>query len=337
MLGRPCAGISDKIKCIGIAAVPFLLAAGALFLANPSLEADPGLSSMEFLQLPVGAVGTGMAEAYGGESSLEATEVNPSVLANYKGTGLQATHEMWLSDITNDTVLGAFELGNEGGVGIYLGYTNLGYQQSAQPSVIPGAYYTLGDYFNNYAYLMQVSYGRKLGDFLSLGAGVKIAQEVLYSVSSMAVAFDVGASWVEKDLWTFALSVKNIGAAPTPYLYDTSPLPLLIRLGMSKTFKFSTGWTQNNSFKLAIDGKFFSSDDKVFCFGGEYQTEWVKDNSVALRIGYSRKTIDQSISNFNFGAGWTGVYKDFALSLDYALTPFMDFGNTHLLTLGVHY
>ena len=177
-----------------------------LFLVAPAvLLAGTGVS---FLKIPVGPRVVGMGEAavaYIDDAS--ALHYNPAGLANVPTYSALLAHNQGFLDMNQEYLAGVYGSEGLGKFGLALDYWGSGSIQGVniRGESIPGYVFSAVDWSLN------LGYARSFSDF-SVGLGLKLIREQNESLSTSAVAVDVGAMYKTplKGL-NAGVSVANIG------------------------------------------------------------------------------------------------------------------------------
>ena len=268
-----------------------ILAAGLLLVAGGVVAGTPGESGFLSLRFPVGARETAMGGA-GVASSDGAAAVfwNPARLAfEDDGTDLLLQHQRSYGLFDRETAALAHRtpLGSLGV--IFSGFYADDIDRTTEESIGE----TVGT-FAPQQISLGVTYGRRVGERLAVGMGVKVLHEEIDIHAGTGFAFDVFLAHkaLIEGLW-FGASYTNIGSDFTvdsvPY-----PLPSVLRLGMS--------WDPQIE---ALDGKLTLVGDVIFPNDGTEKAhvgaEYRLVPALALRIG---SKVNYESQGLTFGAGF---------------------------------
>lgn len=163
-------------------------------------------------------------------------------------------------------------------------------------------------------------------EHLSVGANLKLHMAVVDSNMQLAAGVDVGA--IYKDILpglAMGLAVQNIAYEIKPFIEERSAIPLAIGGGVS--------YAGVKNLLLVLDVS-KPLDAPLIIRGG---AEFMPVKYLALRGGYSTqgsawKTGDETdiLAGFSFGIG---VHDVAGVSVDYAITPGIDIGLFHRISL----
>ena len=280
------------------------------FLLVPAaLSANTGAA---FLKIPVGprVCATGEAAvAYIDDAS--ALFYNPAGLANVPSFDLLLAHNQWLLDMNHEYVAGVYGTEALGKFGLAFDYWGSGAIQgiNIRGETIPGYTVSAADWSLN------IGYGRSISDF-SFGLGAKFVHQQHESLSTSAVAFDVGAMYKTplKGLQT-GLSVANIG---TKAKLDSEAyaLPMQARLG----------WRYDYSIVGVTQDFILSETEKPGIAAG---VECRPVEVLAVRVGYRTGSDYDGLSGLRAGLGisWHGI------GVDYAFAPYGKLGSSHRISI----
>lgn len=240
-----------------------------LFLASlQSANAQVGLSSVPFLRIEPDARTAGMGGA--GATLLDGGfggYYNPAALGWQRGASAGFSHSYWLPGITGEYrynyFAGTYELDDKSSLAASLTYFNLGEQMATD------AFNAQLGAFSSYQLSGALTYGRKVGDQLSLGAGAKFIYSSLASGQSVdgagidpasSLALDLGALWRSNPLsignnegeFRVGTSLSNFGPGLS-YMdgQDRIGLPQVFRLGAALQTDF--GVTGDHRLTLSAD------------------------------------------------------------------------------------
>ena len=295
-----------------------------LLLVPALLSASTGAA---FLKIPVGPRVCGMGEAavaYIDDAS--ALFYNPAGIANVPSFDLVLAHNQWLLDMNHEYVAGVFGSEGLGKFGLALDYWGSGAIQgiNIRGETIPGYTISAADWSLN------LGYARSFSD-LSFGLGLKLIHQQQESLSTSAVAFDVGAMYKTplKGLKA-GLSVANIG---TKAKLDSEAyaLPMQARLGWRYDYSI-IGVTQD--FILSWDGLGTRSDSSAGSvmsppLGIAAGVECRPVEVLAIRLGYRTGSDVDGFSGLRAGLGmnWHGI------GVDYAFAPYGKLGASHRISI----
>ncbi|MCD6471559.1 PorV/PorQ family protein [Candidatus Aerophobetes bacterium] len=273
-----------------------------------------GTTGASCLKLGVGARASAMGDAFSAIAD-DATSIywNPAGLTQIEGTQLGATHTQWLEEI-NYEHLAYVSSHRDSAFGLSINWLNTGKIEETTLSYPGGT----GNSFEAKSSVVTLAYARKMGESLSLGAGLKYIGEKFEKESATSYGLDLGGFY-KKQKFSFALGVQNIGNKEK-FTEEEDPLPLNYRLGMA--------YLLNERIKLALDVNKPLDNEVNFHTGIECHLT----DTLALRAGYKSGPED-------IGSGITGGlgFKFKNISIDYAYVPYEDLGDTHRISLSVKF
>ena len=272
---------------------PWLLTAiiALLLTTGSAVAGTPGESGFLSLRFPVGARETGMGGA-GVASSDGAAAVywNAARLAfEDDGTELLLQHQRSYGLFDKETAVLAHRT-PLGALGvIFSGF----YSDDIDRTTLENVGEPVGT-FAPHQISLGVTYGRKVGERLALGAGVKLLHEEIDVEAGTGFAFDLFISHkaLVEGLWLGA-SYTNFGSDftvdSTPY-----PLPSVLRLGMA--------WDPQME---ALDGKLTLAGDVIFPNDGTEKAhvgaEYRVVPALSLRVG---SKVNYESQGLTYGAGF---------------------------------
>lgn len=169
-------------------------------------------------------------------------------------------------------------------------------------------------YFNCYAFVIGMGYGRKLKEGLQVGGIIKLLHERIFYYTTKTLLVDVGLTYMGvKDLW-FGIALVNWGKYPKFRNVEIKP-PRGVRVGVSYS-KFNTLVSvQINKYRDEILQPNIGIE---YCFSNEF----------TIRGGYSFW-----VPTYSFSCGFSiKVFKQW--KLDYAFRNYtMGLGGGHFFTI----
>lgn len=306
-------------------------------LSVPVYAGEPGTTGANFLKIGVGARPIGMGGAFTAVSDdIYGIYWNPAGLIGLRYPEMTFMYNSHFEDITQQ--FGAYALpirkGRRNAKGYsdrrtervfgwafnYLGIKDIdGYDAGGRAIVDVKAYDFAGI----------LSYAERLNERLSLGGNLKFIRQKLWEEESKSYALDLGAfyrinignSKLKRDKLNLGLCIQNLGTE-VKFIEEEGPLPLSIKLGVSYLRRIC-----GESLTIALDGTMPNDNDFYICLGTEY---WIRD-LVGLRVGY--RTNEDLGSGLRMGIG----LKASIISIDYALVPYGELGNTHRINLNINF
>lgn len=313
-----------------------------------------GSTSMQFLKVMPSARATGMGEAYTVYATgAEAVFWNPAGLAELNNMELTTTYIDWIFDAQQGALAYAVNLHNFGAIGVQLQYVDFGeFEETTnerpyiKDTENPGL---TGRTFRPFSYLLGLSYARYLTDKFSLGISLKFAHESLFDGNSVVAQIRQGVNetvdtWANGVFFDFGIryytgfrsvyiasAVQNFGA-DVKYAKESSPVPLLFRLGIGANLIGPEGiWIPgNDENRLSMESDIIHPNDydQQVHVGLEYEYASI----FAIRGGYK---FNYDFDGLTFGAGFKYDTDEFNISLDYSYGAMGTWlGNVQRLTIG---
>lgn len=226
---------------------------------------------------------------------------NPAGLSLLKGTPVSISYINHLLDINLASIAFSTDLENIGRIGAAIQYVNYGTFDEANTSG-----QKIGTFGANEAALT-LGYSNNLDMDFYYGANLKFIYSNIASVSSSALAFDVGLHYAFPEYNIDAgFAILNVGTQLQSYFTTKEDLPLDVVFGISKSL-------EHLPLKLSLDfhdlnqkRDNFISTFKAFSVGAEFTLS----KALKLRFGYdNQKRQDLSIGStpgiagFNIGVG----------------------------------
>ncbi len=304
-------------------------------------------SGFQFLSVVSDARGAAMADAMTslqlGSSSLF---FNPAGMTELNGNvDFSGSTNKWIAGITHNT----FSLeanpadGRYGVLGISVQYVNYGdFYKTIVDAANPQGYDDLG-IFNLTAMAVGIGYAKQLTEQFSVGGQIKwvhqdLGTSIIPSTSgtdtSQTVsnkmspfAFDFGTQFKTgiKSL-VFGMSVRNF-SRQVQYVNDGFQAPLVFSLGISMNIlDLASELPFSQSLLISVDASHYTDHPEEVKVGLDYRLL----EMLSLRAGYSStNVVNDEGSGFSYGVGLS----KYGFSIDYAYTPFGDFGNVQRFTV----
>ncbi len=301
----------------------FIISLFFCFSVNNYLNASTHQTTASFLKIPIGARSCGMGEAYTAlAEGVDALYFNPAGLGWALDSEIQATHAIWLGDISYD-FLGYIQPTSIGTFGVGMQYVYMDKMYRISEGVEEGK-------FSVYDALGMLSYGVCLGEKFSLGVSAKALESKIDDQKAMSIASDIGVLFCtnkEGNSFSLGLVGQNLGSR-MKFIEEEEYLPVNVKLGMAGCFSFPE---QHTDLNLTVDINKPIDEDYNFCFGLEH---WGAD-ILALRFGYKYDLEDNKLREGDPLSGWRmGVgIKCRGFLLDYAFVPYGGMGFTHRISL----
>ena len=320
----------------------------SIFSASGSCQQKLAQSGLQFLSVVSDARGAAMADAMtslqAGSSSLF---FNPAGMTGLNGIiDVSGSTNKWIADITHNTF--GLELnpanGRYGVLGFSFQYVNYGdFYGTIIDANSPQGYDDLGIY-RLASYAAGVGYAKQLTEQFSVGGQIKwVHQDLGSSIIPLVtsndttkqtisntmspLAFDFGTQFKTgiKSL-VFGMSVRNF-SKQVQYVNDGFQAPLVFSLGISlNVLDLASELPFNQSMLVSVDASHYTDHPEEIKVGLDYRLLDV----LSLRAGYSStNAVNDEGRGFSYGLGLT----KFGFAVDYAYTPFGDFGNVQRFTV----
>lgn len=331
-----------------------LIAIAGMFSVSQAANSNAGSTAYSFLKIGVGAKSQAMAGAYVGlADDITSLHSNPAGLVapvydlrtpsdfyyegesdyeqiplkqiEFKQNRFIATYISYLVDFQSGFLGYARKLNDRSSLGISLQYLDYGSFDRLDESGVP-----LGT-FSSYDMALGVTFAKRINRELSLGITGKFILEKIDSLSSDAMALDIGALYRFDDGRTsLGVAIRNFGSqlnGMTDSHKDN--LPFLADVGMSHSLR---------GLPLTIDADLsIPADNNVFfAIGGQFEAF----DPFFLRVGWTSmgqdyKTGANNDSFGGFAGGFGYKYQDYAI--DYSYSSYADIGNVHRVSFSVEF
>jgi hypothetical protein len=338
-----------KLKIILIIFLILSIPAYCQYVTNVSAV---GTTAASFLEIEVGSRAIGMGGAFVAVADdASAIYWNPAGLSRLEKSELTFTHTEWLIDINFDFTGGILSLGSNGIVGLSITALSMPDMEVRTVEEPEGT----GERFSVGSMALGLTYARNLTDRFSIGFNTKYIQEKIWHMTATSFAVDFGTLFIThfKDM-RLGMTISNFGTDMTlsgrdvlvyhdidpsimgnnelteaGLITDKWPLPLIYRVGLAMdVIKFN-----KNRLTLAIDAVHPNNNTEYLSFGAEF----VLNNLLFLRGGYSSLGKRASEEGLQFGAGFKGNIGMISLKVDYAFAEFGRLGNIQRVTLGMEF
>lgn len=300
--------------------LPCLLLAACLLPAGSAAAA--GTSSAAFLRIGWGARPAAMGDAFtAAADDVDALYWNPAGLNQIKRLQQTFGHNNWLDGLNAEHAAFALRRDPKSVIGAGVGFLSYGDIERGNKFGFTEGFYSASDMS------LLFSYARQLKPRLAVGGTFKIIRERIESDTAQSFALDAGAQYDYSPKLKLGATLKNLGTGLT--LSKTSgSLPMALRAGAAYQYRKDLLLTSDVS--LAFD------DALSLHFGGEYlYPTMVKGVRLALRAGFKTSSLGYlgALSGLSLGFG----LEKGGLGLDYALSPYGDFGMAHRLSLKIKF
>ena len=188
---------------------------------------------------------------------------NPSLLNPEMHSQLALNFVDYFVDINMVSATYAFPFKEVGTVGVSITSLNLG-----QFTKTDFAANTLGTFYAN-EQLLTAGFGKQLTKRISVGANLKMLLSTLESYQSFGLATDLSATYFNTDNnLAFSVLAQNLGRQITTYASQKEPLPLEVKMGVSKRlehlpFRFSLGYNHLEKWDLTYASENTTATDPL--------------------------------------------------------------------------
>ena len=322
-----------------------------VFTLSLSLSQDKiGTSAANFLGISMGSRATALGGAFTSISA-DASSIfyNPASISRGKNNTLSLNNTDWFLDSRILFISGNYKINKSIVFGSFLINLDYGSEEITDFDNQEGT----GTYWsaNDLAFGSAISFN--LTNEFSIGGTVKYINQRIHNESANSVATDIGIYYLsELNKFSMGFSISNFGLnmiLDGKDLYnridldpedegnnetivakiktESWPLPLFLRLGISKQFQIG----ENISLLSTSDFIIPSDDAEVICTGIELNIIEI----IALRVGYNSTLNDYKDEYLTFGFGIKTKLNKFPINIDYS------FQNRNLLnqtsTLGLSF
>jgi len=283
-----------------------------------TISHSAGTSAAQFLKLGAGARAAAMGNAFASVADdVTATYWNPAGLSQITSPEISLMENSWLMDSQYQFVGGGMPVGNSA-VGFSVQRVSYGTMDRYTADNVKEGSFDAGSLAGG------LTYAGKWNDRIRFGLTGKFVQESIESESASTFAGDAGVL-VQGGIFNFGLTVQNIGPG-LKFVEERSPLPQLIRLGVSAKFF-------EEKLLVSLEGVMPNDNDPTFQTGLEYKAAPI----LCLRTGYKitpgNRLDVKGLTDISGGFGLNlGIF-----TLDYAFLPFGDLGNSHQISLLVKF
>ena len=322
-----------------------------LFSLSLTLSRDKiGTSAANFMGIPMGSRATALGGAFTSISSDPSSVFyNPASISRGGNNKLTLNNTNWFLDSEILFISGNYRVNKNISVGSFLINLDYGDEEITDFNNQEGN----GTYWsaNDLAFGNAVSFN--LTNEFSIGTTVKYINQRIHNESANSVATDIGIYYLsELKKFSMGFSISNFGLnmiLDGKDLYnridldpedggnnetivakiktESWPLPLFLRLGISKQFQIG-----KNFFLLSSSDFIIPSDDaEIICSGIEINMK----ESIILRFGYNSTLNNYNDEYLTFGFGVKTTINKIPINIDYS------FQNRNLLdqtsTLGLSF
>jgi hypothetical protein len=305
--------------------------------------APVGTAVAQFLEIGIGARGTGMGEAYTAMTNDAGSAFwNPAGVADVQERNFYTAYNSWPAEIAIGGFSMAMNMGNVGTFavsGIYLLTDDMEVTTIYQPE-------GTGEMFSLTNFAIGLTYARYLTDRLSVGITNKIVREDYYGHGYTTWAMDLGTIYhtgfrglkLGMSILHFSPEISYSGeyidfsddrsySVDKPKSFEEWSLPINFRFGVA----FDVMNTEQHKITGAADMIHPNNNLEQYNFGFEYGF----NNLLFLRSGY-RFNLDEG--GMNFGAGFRyNLIGDQPFAIDYSFSDLGVLENIHRVSLAVSF
>ncbi|MDZ7338110.1 MAG: PorV/PorQ family protein [candidate division KSB1 bacterium] len=338
-----------KSSCVAL----LVAIASAWPMAVTAQVTKAGTTCAQFLKIGVGARATAMGEAFVATANdVNAIYWNPAGLTQLKGNQATFMHVEWLADISYDFAAVAVPLGNAGTIGMFV--ASLAVPDDKVRTVFEPE--GTGELFGANDLALGLSYARSLTDRFAIGFNGKFIRQNIWSMSSSAVALDIGTFFRSKfrDLKigvcmsNFGTKSRMEGRANLLYVdpdrtiegnndqiraaleVNRWDLPLSLKIGISLDV-LQSGF---NRLTLAADAVHPNDNLEYVNAGFEYALKEL----AFVRAGYRGAGMDEMEGGLTVGGGVRWTFPGAAsLAVDYAYADFGRLTGVHRYSIVVSF
>jgi len=270
-------------------------------------------TSASFLRIGIGARPLGMSAFYAVSDDANAIYYNTGGLSHIKENQLTLMYNSWTQD-TKYTSLGYARPIEKGGIGLGLLWLDCGEFEARDENGI-----LLPNKFRPYDLAYILGFGHQIFPGMSFGSSITFIQEKIDKDKTNTHSLNFDILYINKRLRT-GFGLKNIGKGIKGF-----DLPKEARIGIA----YKEEW-EDIGFILSGDIIIPEDSDGKINLGTEYQ-----DGSLSLRMGYEQLFKRKGLTRLGFRGGFGIKIK--GLTIDYALIPQGDFGNTSCISASIDY
>jgi long-subunit fatty acid transport protein len=319
-----------------------------LVVVSVKAQTKTGTTVGQFLLIEPSARAAGMGNA--GVTLAEeplSAYFNPGALGRLERSGVQATHNTWLADITYNYAITAIRMGANT---LMLSVTTLNSGDIAVRTVDRPL--GTGELYKVTNLSFGLGFGRSITDRFSAGVQVKYVRESIWNSSMNAAALDFGVVYQLPFNAYIGASLSNFGSRasyngrdlrvrfdadpdefgnnsniPAGLVTEAYGLPVFFRVGLG--YPIQLGPTSR---VIIVADAFHPSDNtESVSFGAE----WTFMDIFSARAGYQNLFLEDSNVGLTLGAGVNYDVTGFGFRFDYAWNDYDLLGNTQRFSLGI--
>ena len=305
-----------KNRWLGFLVVYSLLVHSPMTASAADIRQNAGTRAMTFLKIGVGAEAIGMGESHVAEANdLYASYWNPAGLAKIHHPQFGLMHNEWFEGINHEFLGFVQPMGEAGVIGGSIIYMSFGEIQGRDANGKET------QVFRPYDLALVLSYARRLGSRLALGANAKLVREEIDTVSAQALAYDVGGLYTfSNQSLSLGFNLQHLGTQAT-FVEDSFSLPFNIKVG--------------GAYKLLEDRLTIvtdvnrPSDNNIT---GACGIAIAVSKLLHLRTGYKYRVGGNDLGTASGLTGGVG-FRIESFQIDYAFVSFGKLGPTHRFSL----
>lgn len=291
-----------------------------LFLTIFIIDDGFAASGAAFLKISPGAKPIGMGGAYTAfMGDINSLYYNPAGIASIDGSQVGAMHTEWITDINYSNAGGAFSF-REGVLGVSATLLGMGDIDGRGEDREKTEDFTASDF------LLQFSYAKALVSGYQAGGSFKYIRQKIADESASGIALDMGLQKSVISNLNMGISLRNLGPNMR-FISESYSLPLTFALGTSYRI---------GGVSIGFDTNYEIIDENIKVFFG---TEYLPVQFLSIRGGYCVNALssisgrDSEVFEVKDGLGGGVGLNILSYSIDYAIVPYVDFGNTHRISL----
>jgi len=318
-----------------------LVIVAALFTVHCSLTTahaisnNAGTKNGEFLNIATDARGAALGDtvvSMAQDEGADALHWNPGALSALQEKEVSATDVIYYQGVNIGNIGAAYPL-DESALAVSLFYLN--------PGTLDGRD-VLGNPTGNFRFYDMagtIGYGRKMlgraeGADVSVGAAIKIVQEVIAEQQFQNPALDIGATISPMDDLNIGMTVRDLSTSGANFSRQ-------IIGGASYTlFRVFTGgfavnYSNDAPIRFSVAGEYRIPELENSCIRAGYTSHDSLDNSIDSQIPALRGA---GVAGLTMGAGLNyrpPFFSNIGLGIDYAMAPFGALGISHTVTIKV--
>jgi hypothetical protein len=284
-------------------------------------QAKVATAGAQFLEIGVSARAVGMGESFiSVADDASAVYYNPAGLTQLYDKQFMFTHIDYTADMNYE--FGAFalpmwSLGGVLGFGVYM------FDAGTIDETTYGHSDWTGRTFSAKEYALSASYARSLTDHFSVGATLKLIDQLYADERATGWAADVGTIYDTGFRgFRIAMMISNFGP-DMRFITEAHPLPINFKFGAS----FNVIESDLHRATFSVEGSHPADNLEKYATGVEYTFK----DMFSLRVG-ERFQIDTG--GFSAGAGVILPVKDYRIRVDYAYFDFGVLESVHRFSIG---